>query len=166
MFGCLNGVVVLATEQDVVHFTTYIQPYLPAIIGFLLAFAIEVAMSWRERSARFCWWLPMAYITLGLTLLVWNSWSASTPMLVLVDQPDLVGTEFRFSVIVFGLLSIISVLWMTYLGVRQILRERAINNIMCVVVRIVMAPPILAILWYYVTITTSLFAGVEFRLFS
>lgn len=154
-----------APEAPVVSFATFIGPFLPAIIAFCVAVALEAVLLWTERTPEMNWWFGLAFVTIGVFLLIWDSWSRGVPMAALADAPDQEGLRFRARLIGFGLAVVGSVLYMAVAGIRMVMAGLVTTGPFVMAARLLPGVVVPVLLAWHVRVALRVFEGISFRLF-
>lgn len=154
-----------AASNASMPFTTFIAPFIPALVGVVVALILESAVFWFDRAPQMNWWFTLAFGTIAVFLLIWDSWSRGVPMVALAEAPDAQGLEFRLVVLGFGLAVSGTVLFLTYAGVRTVLAEMAMGGPFVGVLRLLPATAIPILLMWHVRAAVRIFEGITFTLF-
>ena len=92
--------------------------------GLLAAFSLtlEIILNTFDRTFSACWWFFFSVVMLALSEIIWQSWTASTPVADIILYGETAG-QLTFSIIAFVVIVCALLLWMIIAGTRQIIIE-------------------------------------------
>lgn len=93
-------------------------------LGLLAVFSLtlEIVLNKFDRTFSACWWFFFGVVMLALSEIIWQSWTASTPVADIILYGETAG-QLTFSIIAFVVIVCALLLWMLISGIRQIVIE-------------------------------------------